>query len=122
MRPQPGMPGPQLMAPATGMWPPMPTVVTEVDGAMQFNQHKASVPLMENSHMNQLSNGDQRPLNLVPQQEAETDAKVLSSPNGSLYKSLNYKIIFLDFFSVEVVTFLNGVVVWFPQIEEGTMN
>lgn len=67
------MPGPQQMAPS-GLRPPQGTFPGSA-GQMHFNQQKASVPSMENSHANQLSNGEQTSSDSV-QEAAETEQKV----------------------------------------------
>lgn len=74
MRPQQGMPGPQQMAPP-GLRPPQGTFAGP-DGQMHFNQQQTSVPSMENSHVNQLGNGEQNSFDSKPQEAAETEKKV----------------------------------------------
>ncbi|KAM7517375.1 hypothetical protein LguiA_006958 [Lonicera macranthoides] len=68
VRSQQGMPGPPRVTP-TGLRPPMQGTFQN-DGTMLFNQQKTRVPSMENSHMNQFSNGEP---NLVDSKSQQTE-------------------------------------------------
>ncbi|KAI8003142.1 putative calcium-binding protein C800.10c [Camellia lanceoleosa] len=72
-RPQQGMPGARPVASAAGMRPPVPGMFPQADGTIHFDQQKARMHLMESSHGNQLSNGEQ---NTVDTESAETEKKV----------------------------------------------
>uniref|UniRef100_A0A5B7AW49 Epidermal growth factor receptor substrate 15-like 1 n=1 Tax=Davidia involucrata TaxID=16924 RepID=A0A5B7AW49_DAVIN len=76
LRPQQGMSGAQPMTPAAGLRPPRPVMFPQADVAMQFDQQKTRMTSMENSHVNQLSNGEQNQLNLNSQEVAEAEKKV----------------------------------------------
>ncbi|KAG5613615.1 hypothetical protein H5410_024896 [Solanum commersonii] len=58
IRPPQGMPGVQPIA-HPGLRPPMQGALPQSDRAMQFNQQNARATSMNNSHMDQLSNGEQ---------------------------------------------------------------
>ncbi|KAA8537395.1 hypothetical protein F0562_026918 [Nyssa sinensis] len=76
LRPQQGMSGSQPITSAAGLRPPRPVMFPQADRAMQFDQQKTGVTSMENSHVNQLSNGEQNLLNSKSQEAAETEKKV----------------------------------------------
>lgn len=75
LRSQQGVPGSQPMTP-TGLRPQMQGPYLQTDGTMHYNQQKARVPAMENSHVNQLSNGEQNSLDSESHEAAETEKKV----------------------------------------------
>ncbi|CAK9172833.1 unnamed protein product [Ilex paraguariensis] len=75
LRPQQGIPG-ALPIPSAGLRPPVQAMFSQADGSMQFNQQKARVPSMENSHANQLHNGEHNSLDLTFEETAESEKKV----------------------------------------------
>lgn len=68
------MPGAQPV-PHAGLRPPMQPIVSQADGSMQFNQNVGGRAL-DNSHGNQLSNGQVNSLDVGGQEAAETIGKV----------------------------------------------
>ncbi|XAR61528.1 hypothetical protein NMG60_11015979 [Bertholletia excelsa] len=75
-RPQQGMPASVPMTSAAGLRPQMPGMFPQGDGATQFNQQKGRVPLMEGSHSNQLSNGEDNSVDTKSLESVETEKKV----------------------------------------------
>lgn len=75
LRSQQRVPGSQPMTP-TGLRPQMQGPYLQTDGTAYYNQQKAGVPAMENSHVNQLRNGEQNSLDSKFHEAAETEKKV----------------------------------------------
>lgn len=70
------MPGVQPVA-HPGLRPPMQGALPQSDRAMQFNQQNARATSMNNSHMDQLSNGEQNMLESKGEETAAGEYKVL---------------------------------------------
>ncbi|GFP82750.1 uncharacterized calcium-binding protein c800.10c [Phtheirospermum japonicum] len=84
LRPQQGFHGTQPVTPA-GLRPPMQPIVSHSDGSMQFNQKSTGGPFIDNSHANQLSNGEANSLDTKEQEAAETNEVVLPYLNSFLF-------------------------------------
>ncbi|KAK6160838.1 hypothetical protein DH2020_004219 [Rehmannia glutinosa] len=76
LRPQQGFRGAQPVTPA-GLRPPMQPIISQSDGSMQFNQKTAGGPIIDNSHANQLSNGEANSLGTETNEEVDSKEKVL---------------------------------------------
>ncbi|XP_059634536.1 uncharacterized protein LOC132276912 [Cornus florida] len=76
LRPQQGIHGAQPATPASGLRPSMPITFPQADATMQFNHQKARMPSTENSHLNQLRDGEQNSLNLNSEEPAEAQKNV----------------------------------------------
>ncbi|KAL8514353.1 hypothetical protein ACS0TY_013462 [Phlomoides rotata] len=74
IRPQQGFPGAQPIRP--GFRPPVQPIVSQADRSMQYNQQNAVGETVDNSHANQLSNGQANSLDSKGQEAAETNEKV----------------------------------------------
>ncbi|CAA0830085.1 Calcium-binding EF hand family protein, partial [Striga hermonthica] len=74
-RPHQGFHGSQPIT-SSGLRPPMQPIVAQSDGSVQFNQKSAVGPAVDNSHANQLSNGDANSLDAKEQEAAETNELV----------------------------------------------
>lgn len=65
--------------PQAGLRPPMQPVVSQADGSMQFNQKNAGGHTIDNSHANQLSNGQANSLDIGSQEAPENTEKVFTA-------------------------------------------
>lgn len=75
VRPPQGLPGAQPVA-HPGLRPPMQGALPQSDRSMQFNQQNARETSMNNSHMDQLSNGEQNMSESKGEETAAGDNKV----------------------------------------------
>lgn len=57
----------------------MQPIVSQADGLMQANQKNARGHTIDNSHANQLSNGEVNSLDIEGQEAAETNEKVVTT-------------------------------------------
>ncbi|GER42086.1 calcium-binding EF hand family protein [Striga asiatica] len=84
IRPQQGFHGSQPVTPA-GLRPPMQPITSQYDGSIQLNQKSAGGPTVDNSHANQLSNGDAKSLDAQELGDAETNELVLPAIKSLLF-------------------------------------
>ncbi|KAM3304416.1 actin cytoskeleton-regulatory complex protein PAN1 [Capsicum chacoense] len=80
VRPPQGLPGVQPVA-HPGLRPPMQGALPQSDRSMQFNQQNARATSMDNSHMDQLSNGEQNVLETKGEETAAGEKKDESKDN-----------------------------------------
>ncbi|XP_016568249.2 actin cytoskeleton-regulatory complex protein PAN1 [Capsicum annuum] len=80
VRPPQGLPGVQPVA-HPGLRPPMQGALPQSDRSMQFNQQNARATSMDNSHMDQLSNGEQNVLETKGEETAAGEKKDGSKDN-----------------------------------------
>ncbi|CAA0807025.1 Calcium-binding EF hand family protein [Striga hermonthica] len=75
IRPQQGFHGSQPVTPA-GLRPPMQPINSQYDGSIQLNQKSSGGPTVDNSHGNQISNGNAKSLDAQELGDAETNELV----------------------------------------------
>ncbi|CAJ1973131.1 unnamed protein product [Sphenostylis stenocarpa] len=72
---QQGMPGARPVAPTAGLRPPVHGISARADGITQPNQKMSGTPVLEDSFLNPIDNGEQNILNSKPQDATSAEKK-----------------------------------------------